>query len=313
VSPDGERYLLEEVAGGDWLTIADWSPDRRSVLQRDALSLNLVDLVTRESTVVVDGGVAGATFTRPTGRNLIVQAVDNGQVQWRSRTGELLGILVERTGPSWEYSEWIYGEDGTHLVIGVEDALLHLTADGRLIGELAVPDAALDGTACHPRKWWPDGRVLAACVVETGVNATADALYLIPLDGGPPERISPEPSLNPQRGYADAWPFEGGVLLQWATYGDGGGQEITHPDGTLEELGWDLPNRPGADHVVEVGPDRVVVLNRGGTGPGTTGALVAVTPSTGEVRVLVPGNPEEGGVLSVIVPGNPGIGARAPA
>ena len=88
---------------------------------------------------------------------------------------------------------------------------------------------------------------------------------------------------------------------------------MSHPDGTLEELGWDLPNRPGADHVVEVGPDRVVVLNLGGTGPGTTGALVAVTPSTGEVRVLVPGNPEEGGVLSVIVPGNPGIGARAPA
>jgi hypothetical protein len=304
VSPDGERFLLPE-ATGDWLTVEDWSPDRRYALLRETWSLRLMDLETGESTVVVEGEVNEARFTQPTGRNLIV---DTGQLVWRSRTGEVLGVLIEPAG------RWIYGADGTHLVVGIDDALLHLTANGRPIGELTVPDAAIPGTACHPRKWWPDGRVLAACLVDTGPNAAADALYLISL-GGEPARLSPDPTLHMTRGYVDAWPYEGGILLEWASYGGWSGQQLIHPDGTIEDVQWNLPNPAGADHVIDVGPDRIVIHNRGATGqgPSAPGALVAVSPSTGEVQMLFPGSPTEGGVTRVVIPGNPPQDARAPA
>lgn len=250
VAPDGTRYQAADWPANEhpW-DIADVRPDGTAaiVVGDDSTHHRRYELVdlrtgTRQTLPVpepplgVDGPGSPVRFTRPTGRNLVVWTSDGSTERIDRKTTDWaqLALVYEQTYSGFDNSlRWLYGYDGTTVVVGHGGGLAIVANDGTLVRELWAPMAHV----CEPVRWWDAHTILAACrgLGPAFPHDYYHRLWLLPDDGTAGDILTdfpPGPIDVVDFGYLDAWPVGQDILLQWA--GDCGAAAIhvLQPDGT---------------------------------------------------------------------------------
>lgn len=241
---DGARILYLLGPYGDtyelfvWPTSAirpfdlqDWRPDGRAALVEVGLGLTsdreiqLVDLPARTATTVLSVPFASyggpATFTRPTGRDIVYSTGDAATeiVEVRYTDGSLFStLLTHPRSADWRRpATWLYGLEGTTAVVGTGSELQLLTNHGDLVRALDGP-----GIACEPVRWWDASTVLTRCLAPEVLSYQPDGYYrrlwLVPVDGSAATALTALPT-DPldivDFGYSEAWSTSGRVFAQW--------------------------------------------------------------------------------------------------
>ncbi len=220
LAPDGAAYA---VPGGGRSTgyrstqidaITDWRPDgREATVRTDEGRLGRVSLADGSFTPF-PADVVDAGYTRPDGEDLVV-AVRQGTEQWiELRDGD--AVALERSSASPFGLPWLYGADGTKVLVGDAFAVGalggHLTLhsnDGR---RLHLLDSA-DGP-CTPRRWWVADAALSACNPRSG--GSYQRLWLAPIDGGTASALTPGADAavaGAELGFSDAQPLQGAEVV----------------------------------------------------------------------------------------------------
>ena len=147
LSPFGDVYEVFTWAGGIYpFHLHDWRPDGKAALAMVGFDGNsnreirLLDLEARSSrTVLTIPALAfegAAAFTRPTGRDLVIAGGDAATelIEVRRTDGSLFSTLVSRPRPAdWlRQATWIYGLEGTTVVVGDGDRPAAAGQPGRL-------------------------------------------------------------------------------------------------------------------------------------------------------------------------------------
>jgi hypothetical protein len=245
ISPYGDTYEVYSWPTDEWpYIINDWKPDGRSVLVTltDSTTwdreIRLLDLPSRTSALVEPiastAPMANASFTRPTGRDLVVSISDTSteRVECRYTDGSLFSVFVDRPRSldTREWTSWLYGLDGLNVVTGDGDGLHFLDNHGNLIRELADV-----GEYCIPVRWWDTSTVVAACVpsdvLAANPNSYYHRLWRVPIDGSAATAITAAPAVTPDIvdfGYKDAFRIGGSTYVQW--WGDCGTASIGQVD-----------------------------------------------------------------------------------
>ena len=302
VGPSGGTQVVRSwpMAGDeDLAAILDWAPDGRRVLVQtfrrsdERASLALVDLVTgSETSLPVSGEVSflAATFTRPTGANLVVAQGDQDRrvLDRRDAAGNLLAPIAQVAGLSYLAPSrwWLYLPDGTGVLVAGEHGIDLHRNDGTLLRALPVTDAG----PCWPVRWWASGTALVACVEPHGEATTWQRLWTVPLDGDAPAALTPAGTDDLQVvdfGYADARQVAGRTFVQWT--GDCGAASVEERTaGGLQPVQVDLADGLYVNSVYLQGAagDRLVLLVTAGCG-GEGGRLVTTDLGGGDVRPLL--------------------------
>jgi hypothetical protein len=206
VSPDGDVYEAANLGtDGGWLE--DWAPgSSRVFILRDTSTAEVLDLETGASVGIVTlppgVGARSATFTRPTGQNLVVSAAGgaNGWLKRFSPTGQELATLLSATDPNLPPDgiidfdpTWIYSQDGTFAVVN-HNGLSRVSADGSTTTPIPLPAGTLE---CWPVLWWDGAQLPARCNDDLGRDPdnpssrrTSSNMWLISMTGQLPQRLS---------------------------------------------------------------------------------------------------------------------------
>ncbi len=312
LSPYGEVF---EVFAWPWpegpadpFDLYDWRPDGKAVLAGfhfpsvDKWEIRLLDLETRTSrTVVTDYvGIEGrASFTRPTGREVVVRTGDDltERLEVRRTDGSLYSTLLEQPHPAdWtRAATWLYGLDGTTVVVGDGTGLRLVSNQGDPIGDFDAP-----GVGCQPVRWWDDSTFLARClppeVLAYEPPSHYGRLWLVPADGGaatPLTALPPDPVFVGDYGFFDAWQVGDQVLANWG--GDCGAAFVgaVQADGTTETI-------TSSQMIGAVGSNLVVrrwsACDQSGAG------LYLVGPDGSDGRdLIVPSTTETWGVIDALM------------
>ena len=230
VSPEADLYEIRAFTDSDPLVgaVEAFSNDGRRVylqmvqrgtFERSVVSLSLETGLYRTVLDLGTSAYASLGSTMPTGRDVVVNRQDlpsNTDFLETYRTnGDLFGVVTSKVsfGPGFT---WLYGLDGTTLVVGDAGPGLDVFQnDGTYLRPLDVPPGR-----CAPVRWWDSTTVLAACVPEwvVDIGGNYQVLWLVPFDGTEPTRITAMPPSNVdvvEFGHADAWRAGGQILLQW--------------------------------------------------------------------------------------------------
>jgi TolB protein len=228
-APDGTRYEAATWPAGTMAPqLLDWRPDGMAALLRfiDPATFEkvtrIVDLTSGAETEVLrtpELELSDVRFTRPTGTNLVFYRNDgaNERIERRAPDGSLLATLADQpysAGPPG--LDWLYGYDGTDVVIGSDAGMELIGNDGTLIRDLWTPM----GNTCRPVRWWNASTLLAACTGE-GPAFPHDhyhRLFLIPRDGTATDPLTdfpPGPIDIVDFGISDGWPTSSAILVQW--------------------------------------------------------------------------------------------------
>lgn len=233
LSPEGDLYEVEEWDDTEigYFQFLDWRPDGQALLAAADLvptaDLDLVvfDLVDRTRTTIHTapwGDQLRASFTRPTGRDIVLDVNQAGRerIEVHRGDGSLFSVLVDRPDPGFDEPEttWLYGLGGTTVVVGDGDGLRLLDNHGALIRTLDTP-----GVNCHPVHWWDDSTVVAGCTPQEVIDAVPISIYSqlwrVPIDGSPATALTLAPDPIPNEvdfGHVDFVRLDGGVYTQWA-------------------------------------------------------------------------------------------------
>ena len=169
-------------------------------------------------------GLPALGTTLPTGRDVVVSRTTfepiSEHLEVYLTNGALLAEIGVKSSDYPQYS-WLYGLDGTFLVVGDGTSLEVIGNDGTPLRPLDAPAAM-----CDPVRWWDDTTILATCVPDA-IAATSGyyhVLWLIPVDGSAPTRLTvdPDPDVNVvEFGHANAWRVEGPhpAAVVWRTPG----------------------------------------------------------------------------------------------
>lgn len=206
--------------------IHDWSPDGRRALVGFAGSdgHNEIRMVTLEDgseapiMPPTELGDSRAGFTKPTGRDLVLWTTDGITERLEVVRADLspFSTLAEQPHDHAAPLTWLFGPEGTIVVIG-DSAGLHVYGnDGEFLTDLASL-----GAGCRPLKWWQEDLILASCIPADWAAADSffHQLWLVPLDGSNPLPVTSVPAEMPDVvdfGYTDAWRAGDEVFLQWA-------------------------------------------------------------------------------------------------
>lgn len=257
VSPAGDRYELAAFPpeSPQPYALGGLANDGTRVLAAVAASdrdpgttLLSIDVVTGAVTEIVTLPYTQRLGTTlPTGRDTVVVNSTSGGADERLAVYRPDGSLfaeIATKGSDWPVYSWLYGLDGTHLIVGDGTSLRVVGNDGTFIRLLDAPAAM-----CDPVRWWDEHTILASCVPDAWFadGGYYHVLWLVPLDGSPPVRLTadPDPVLNVvEFGFADAWRVDGHTLLQW--WGDCGarGIHVLQPDLTGEWLDLEVGGAP---------------------------------------------------------------------
>ncbi len=183
--PKSDRMVLQ-VSGGGWSAL-DWSPDGKSLLAAEGISVNesylwLVTVATGEKTLLTPKGAdpvayEGGAFSAD-GRG-VYTVTDLGSEFARL---SYLDLATKRVTPlthaSWEVEEFALSRDGRTLAfVTNEDGVgkLHLmtTRDRR---EMRPPKTKIPVGVIGALSWHPDGRVLGFTI--NSARAPSDAYVL---------------------------------------------------------------------------------------------------------------------------------------
>jgi TolB protein len=294
VSPTGDRYEL-----------AAWRPGGESLSEIGGISNNGTHVVATTfdpvdfSTAVVSvaipsgrvtevvsfpAGYVQAGTTLPTGRDVVVSHEDPNDLTRLAvyRTDGSLWAEIDRRQTIWGYP-WLYGLDGTFLVITDANGLAVYDNQGSFVRQLDTP-----GGDCEPVRWWTADTVLARCV-PFSLHQTLlwyNVLYLVPLDGSPAMAMTPTPA-DPQYadfGHADVWVVGGRTLLQ--AFGDCAAQWVERyaEDTSVDYVDMDVAGSPW---IVTTAGDDLVVFSVFGCGD-YYGPLDLVDVDGNHLRTLVP-------------------------
>jgi TolB protein len=268
-------YLVD--AAGTRYEIAAWTGDDRPWLLADArgtaalvgrngpggsdMVYERVDLTTGASTPVHTVGFPESSYssgravslTQPTGANVVVYRSD-GTDEWlerRSPDGALLATVYTQPYTDAANSlRWMYGYDGTSLLVTHVGGIAAVSNDGTLLQELWVPA----DHRCDPVRWWDSDTFLATCYGRGPGSAPLDEfgnphtfygrLWLLEADGSAGVAMTEYPAAAPpvvDFGYHDAWPGGPETFIQWR--GDCGAAAVAvlQPSGTGTFLSVSVP------------------------------------------------------------------------
>jgi hypothetical protein len=309
LSPYGDTYeVFSWSAGGpDPYDLYDWRPDGKAVLVRVALGMGsreirLLDLSTRASSTVLavpELGYGGpASFTRPTGRDL-VYATGNAAteiVEVRHTDGTLFSTLMNRPRPAdgRATASWLYGLEGTTVVVGDGTHLTLLSNLGAVVRTLDAP-----GEFCMPARWWDASTVLVRCippeVYAVEPNTYYGRLWLVPLDGTAATALTALPSSTPDIvdfGYSDAMRSGGKVFAQWTGDCGAAGIWVVASDGSATGIaGNRLIGFRGGNLVVQ----------QWSSCDGTPGSLALLDPNGTFISNLIPPPVDAPGVMDALM------------
>ena len=249
LSPFGDAYEVFAWTGGTYpFALYDWRPDGRAALAMvgfDGSSerqIHLLDLVGRGADPVLSiadfSFDAAASFTRPTGRDLVVKGGDAATelIEVRRTDGSLFSTLLDRPRPAdWgKEATWVYGLEGTTVVLADGDGVRLLSNTGEWIRDLDAP-----GQSCRVVRWWDDATVLTRCLPPEVLAYLPDAYYgrlwLVPVSGAPATALTALPATPVDIvdfGYFDAWRAGGRVFANWAGDCGAGAVDLVRADGT---------------------------------------------------------------------------------
>ena len=307
VSPEGDRYELAafQAGGSEPDQVGNLSNNGTHVVtvlsdqvSHDTYVMSL-DIATGSQRVIqyVEGGVSIST-TLPTGRDVVIlhttfsPTMDNLEV-YRvngSRFADIISLPSQFPGLTW-----LYGLDGTYLLVGDTTGLLVYSNDGTYVRSLDTPPGY-----CEPVRWWDETTILAACIPQDVLDNLGfyHVLWLIPLDGSPGQPLTAPPPANwdvVEFGHADAWRAGGQTILQW--WGDcaARGIQVLQPGGTGD---W-LTVEPSGSHWIhaQAGND-LVIHSIPGCGD-YYGPVSLIRPNGSLVRTLVPQIAGYQGVIAI--------------
>jgi hypothetical protein len=306
VSPAGDRYELASFpAGGPQADyVGNISNDGTHVAvaiyvpggPSRVVSIDIATGAQRDILAVESGLSIGTTL--PTGRDVVVlhttfnPTLDNLEVY--RVNGSLFADIISRPNQAPGLT-WLYGLDGTYLLVGEPNGLNIYSNDGTFVRTLDIPPGY-----CEPVRWWDATTILAGCVPQDVVDASGfyHVLWLIPLDGSPGEPLTAAPPVDwdlVEFGHADAWRANGQILLQW--WGDcaARGIQVRQPGGTGD---W-LTVEPTGGHWIhaQAGND-LVIHSIDGCGD-FSGPVSLIRTDGSLVRTLVPQIAGYRGVISV--------------
>jgi hypothetical protein len=317
VSPDGDVYEVRNLGTGGDLRLADWAPGSSLVLilrgpsqgRNGFGTAEVLDLETGASvgsfTLPPGVGAMSATFTHPTGQNVVVSAARgaNGWLKRYSPTGQELANLLSATDPNLPPDEiinfnptWIYGPDGTFAVVS-HNGLSRVSADGSTTTPIPLPAGTLE---CWPTRWWDASHLLVRCDDDLGPNPddptarrTSSNMWLISMTGQAPERLSSYVSKDVvDFGITNVWDVAGTRYAQWS--GDCGGASF----GVLDASG---KYTTLTNSVTAVGHRGATFAAKYSTNCGDPGSeLVFVNGSDGSTRMILPRVGHGMGVLEVV-------------
>jgi hypothetical protein len=269
MDPFGDTYEVFSWPGPSVrpFDLFDWRPDSRAALLQVGFDASgdkeilLIDLEKRTSETVLttpELGFGGpATFTRPTGKDIVVAAGDDltEHIEVRRSDGSIFSVLFDGPRPAGPPVPvaWIYGLEGTTAVVGDASGLHLVSNKGEPIRDLASP-----GASCRPIRWWDQDTVLARCVPPEVLAYLPDAYYnrlwLVPSDGSdatPLTAVPAEPVPIVDFGFADAWRQGGKVYAQWMGDCSAADIRLVEADGsTLAVTGQQLVGLQGGNLVV---------------------------------------------------------------
>ncbi len=305
VSPNGNRYELAvfNVGEPEPFDVGNISNDgTHVVIQMSDPSFMArvvsIDIATgaQRDVVTVESGSAIST-TLPTGRDVVVQHTTFNPTMENLDVYRVNGSLfAEITSLPSQFPgvTWLYGLDGTYLLLGDTTGLLVYSNEGTYVRSLDTPPGY-----CDPIRWWDESTILAGCIPQDVLNNSGfyHVLWLIPLDGSPGSPLTAAPPVNwsvVEFGHADAWRVDGEIVLQW--WGDcaARGLQIRQPGGTGD---W-IPVEPTGAHWIHAQAGNNLVVHSI-EGCGDFYGPVSLIRSDGSlVRTLVPQIAGYQGVIS---------------
>lgn len=311
--PEAAPYLVDATATAALVLRAGSNPDEHVY--------EYIDLTTGETSVVHTVGFDEssrldtwplASLTRPTGENVLVHRADTEKerLERRSPDGTVLSVVYER--PFVERGTdltWLYGFDGTFVVVASSAGMSTVSINGEQIGDLWTPP----DTSCDPVRWWDSETVLVRCNQTDPETALVDEdgnphlyygwLWLIPIDGTAGTVLTAlptEPTSVVDFGYQDAWPVDDEVLVQWAGDCSAAGVAILDDDGRGEFLELDLPEVAGGGSRM-LGVLRGEIMLYGWDSCGQMVGLLFTAESDGtDVEVLVAPIEDARGVIGAV-------------
>jgi hypothetical protein len=322
--PAGGRYAVTSIppwpatepgTSGQAPVLADWSGDGRHALFEDLWNGNghtrmiEVDLTTGDKkTVTVEGSSARGTYSRPTGRSILLSeskpnapgSCCGGRYTNTLERVDLSGtkqltLPTDQLGAAGTFSgDYLQASDGSQLVLGTDNGMVVVDNDGKVVRQLPLPAPA---NSCRPVRWWNPTVILAACVPPGNVDMGMQ-LWQVPLAGEAPTALTPVDGHG--LGYLNAWQVPSGTFLENVP-GCGG-------DGLLFRLTTDTQpvqvTVPGVDRdktvrVVGVTGDKLLLKTSGGCGSHTM-VLRIYDPPTNSATVL-PSPSGNGGVKRAIL------------
>jgi hypothetical protein len=304
VSPGGDLYEVAafEAGDGEAFDVGGISNDGTHIVVQtsvgfmsNVVSIDIATGVQSQVGSFESGTQIGTTL--PTGRDVVVlhttfsPTVENLDV---FRTNGAVFAEIIDAPSAFPGIEWLYGLDGTYLIVGEPSGLNIYNNDGTLDGPLNTPPGY-----CAPVKWWDATTILARCVPQTVLDANGyyNVLWLIPTDGsaGQPLTAPPPPGWDVvEFGHADAWRVGGHIVLQW--WGDCGARALQtrQSDGT----GANIPVAGGGPWIHASVGNNLIISSIAGCGD-PFGPVSLIGSDGSLVRTLVPQLAGYAGVISV--------------
>lgn len=325
VNSAGERYEVAAWEPGRYPTFIDAAATSALVARTgadlDETVYDVVDLTTGSSSVAYRVGFPENSFvntwpplslTRPRGENVVVHRSD-GTTEWlerRTPDGTVLSVVYEQTYVEGEGSmAWLYGPDGTSLVVAGTSGIFEMSNEGSILGKLwAPPD-----TLCEPVRWWDADTFLAACYGQGPGSAPFDdngqphtyygRLWLLETDGAPGAPLTEYPAEPPivvDFGYHDAWPTDDEIFIQWR--GDCGSAAVANlnAEGTGDFLDIEEPEARLAHGVemIDIHDGQMTIYGWDDCAA-TVGGLFTVDLEGRYLKTLVPVLGDSRGVIGV--------------
>ncbi len=275
----------------------------------DEQQWQMIDMTTGTTTAIHAAGFPEYTYsagpavalTRPTGANAVVHLSD-GVDEWlerRSPAGDLLATVYTQPFTDEQSSLlWMYGYDGTSLLVAHHGGVAVVSNAGGLLAELWVPP----DRRCEPVRWWDSDTFLAACYGQGPASAPPDEfgnphtyygqLWLLETDGTAGFALTAypaDPVFVVDFGYRDAWPSGSDTYLQWSGDCGAAAVHVLQPDGSGAPLPISVPTSIVADGVAMVDiVDGQLTLHGWQGCAGDVGVLFATDPAGADVHDLVP-------------------------
>jgi hypothetical protein len=294
--PAGGRYVLASwpasKAPVDW-NLQAWSGDSRRALLTSGNQVRQLTLATGKVTSFkLPANYQALGYTRPDGLNVLVEQGFVADLHSRVSLARysLTGKLQRKLASVEDLGQVAYQPAGAELAAGDINGLELIGNDGGVIRSLPVPGVKY---GCNAVRWWSASTILASCQTPSGASSR---LWLVPASGARPTAMTPASRHNYfDLGDFNAWQLNSGLYLD--AYGGCGTVNITRQPAHGPET---LVNVPDSDSsLVETATStRLMVLRMGPCM--SRNSLVWLNPATGALKVAVPEQGNQSGVIGVV-------------